>query len=636
MSFLLILLVIFIDWSSSCPLTDNYLSRCHCGILTNGESYIKCDEYTLDDVPVFKRSFPYDELILKNNNIVNLTRSSFDHIRTIKRIDIGNNSLSFIDADVLRSVGNYLEELTLTADNHIDNLEFLTRYPLKKLRVLKLDHFNLAEIDLEKIFINMTKLEYLQLRSCQVTRFPNLSHIQRLDLEHNRLSDSILLTTAHVHLNLADNPIKSIVLQNNPSLIALNLSKNHLNEIVSFPKTNPKLKDLDLTENYLTFIDFSMFNEQLINLKVDSNRFLSINMNDLPKNLQSLSIRNNYLKQMKFPKKESALKSLDVSSNQLKTIEKNVLFEKLQFLNLEDNPLQCNCQLDWLYQLVQRQQHLNASSWTCQTASDSEHLPFLLADFQCTMLKTPRIVEFNISYVQISSQNGLFVRWSIVDDHKMMDFLQVSISEPFYLSMKLRSNQTQIFLTNQIQSNQLYHVCLLVFHRYARDKYCREIFTDKLIVLMSEESLDDEKNDSKQDYSYPPMNFQLMLIGSAVGGLLTFLIILTCCYLCYQLQKLKMNKDSPMSLYQHAHVPYYTTNPTIRHPIYQTHSMTCPYHQENASNSTDSSQMDASLSTTNTSNFKHIYQTIEDRDYSTLQQKLQPFDLFHKSLKNKR
>ena len=87
------------------------------------------------------------ELILSNNNIRNLTSSSFDNIKTIKRINLENNSISFIDHDLLRLLGNYLEELSLTGDQQINSLEFLTRYPLKKLRKLKLDRFNLSEIN---------------------------------------------------------------------------------------------------------------------------------------------------------------------------------------------------------------------------------------------------------------------------------------------------------------------------------------------------------------------------------------------------------------------------------------------------------------------------------------------------------
>ncbi|CAF4022692.1 unnamed protein product, partial [Rotaria sp. Silwood2] len=71
----------------------------------------------------------------------------------------------------------------------------------------------------------------------------------------------------------------------------------------------------------------------------------------------------------------------------------------------------------------------------------------------------------------------------------------------------------------------------------------------------------------------------------------------------------------------------------LHYPIYHTHSITCPYHQENISNSTDSSQMDGTLSRTN---LKHIYQTIDNHDYSSLRRDDQLFELWNQSLKQKR
>lgn len=634
-SFQMFLFFIFVvHLVHSCPLTDNYLSRCHCGILTNGESYIKCDENTLDHVPSFKRSFPYDELILSNNHIVNLTRSAFDPIKTIKRLHLQNNRLSSIDSDLLRLLGNYLEELILTGDDHLANLEFLTRYPLKKLRVLKLDHFNLNGLDLERILLNMTKLEIVHLRSCQLARLPNLPHLQELDVENNQLAYSIHLTTSYVQLNLAHNAIRSIVLEKNPHLMRLTVAKNRLNEFVSFASSNPKLKDVDLSGNTLSSLDFGMFSEQLMSLNLDFNRFLSINFNELPVQLHSLSVRKNLIKQLRFPRRNSSLLSLDLGENQLKTIEKNPLFRKLTSLNLQGNPLLCNCHLDWLHQLVRSSSPLNASTWTCQS-SDANVSSFLSADFQCPSLMIPRIVKFNISYVQISSLNGLLIQWNIVDDYQTIDFLQISLSDPFFLSSKLHRNQTQLFLTDRIESDRQYHICLLLFHRYARDKYCREIFTDKLTVLTTSDEPRSANSDHSRASSPSTMNLHLMLIGSAIGGLLTLILIFTCCYLCFQIQKYHWKKSRPTSLYQHSHVPYYSTNPNLHLPIYHSHSTTCPYHQENTSNSTDSSQIDTSLSTT-ASQLKHIYQTIDAQDYPRLNRQTELFDLWNQSLKHKR
>lgn len=601
--YLLIILFVLINSIKSCPLTDNYLSRCHCGILTNGESYIKCEEHSLNHIPTFKRSFPYDELILSNNNIQNLSSTSFDNIKTIKRINLENNSLSFIDNDLLRLLGNYLEELILTGDNHLNSLEFLTRYPLKKLRVLKLNHFNLTEMNFEKIFSNMTKLEIVHLRSCQLKHLPNLSNIQILDLEDNQISNSIILSTSYTHLNLAQNQISTIFLEENSKLLSLNLSKNSLNKFLLFPKTNLYLQELNLSDNFLTSFDFSILNENLKILNLNSNRLLSINLNKIPKNLFSLSLNNNLLKQMKFPMKTFSLSSLDLSSNQLKTVEKTNFFQKLTYLNLENNPLQCNCHLEWLKTLV-LSQNFNVSTWSCDT-----HQTFLSAHFQCLSLNYPRILVFNISYIKISSENGLFIQWKILDDEHLLDYIQISISDPYYLSPKISSNQTEVFLSNSIQSDQIYYICLILVHKYSREKSCQKFQTDKLLTFVSKNNINSIKTNEQID-----MNLSMMLIGTCIGGLITFLLIFTCCYLCIKIHKYHLKKKTSNNL------SYYSS-----HPI--SHSTICPYHNnENLSNSTDSSSL-------STNNLKHIYQTIDSQHYLSLQQDTsQLFHLWNQSL----
>jgi hypothetical protein len=606
--YLFFILFLLINSINPCPLTDNYLSQCHCGILTNGQSYIKCDEQSLNQMPIFKRSFPYDELILSNNRIENLTHSSFDNIKTIRRINLENNSISFIDNDILRLLGNYLEELILTGNQQINSLEFLTRYPLKNLRILKLNKFNLSQMNIERLFRNMTKLEIVSLRSCQLKQIPNLPNLQILDLENNQISNSIYLSTSYIHLNLVDNLISSIILEKNMKLETLNLSKNNLKEFYLFSETNSNLKELNLNSNLLTSFDFSNLNDNLNNIYLNYNHLLSINLNDLPKKLISLSLNHNLIKQIQFPTKISSLLSLDLSYNQLKTIEKNILFEKLNSLNLQDNPLQCNCQLEWLKTLILSTKQFNTSTWTCVTPRRS----FLSADFQCSSLKIPRIQTLNISYVKISSENGLFIRWSIIDEDQILDYIQISISDPFYLSPKISFNQTEVFLSNSIQSNKNYHICLILSYQYTRDKYCREFLTNQLLIILSNEI------NSIQTNQRFDMNLYMMLIGTCIGGLITFLLIFTCCYLCYQIHKYHLSKKNEK-------------NVNLHYPIY--HSNTCPYHHENLSNSTDSSHIDASLSN---GNFKHIYQTIDNQDYSSLNADTQLFHLWNQSLRQKR
>ena len=610
-------LILFFSFNRihSCPLTDNYLSRCHCGILTNSESYIKCDEQTLDQIPTFKRSFPYDELILSNNNIRVLHRSSFDNIKTIRRINLESNALISIDPDLLRLLGNYLEELILTGNDQINSLEFLTRYPLKKLRRLQLNHFNLSQINLEKLFRNMTKLEIVSLRSCQLTDLPRLVNLQSLDLENNQITHSISLSTPYVSLNLARNAIQSIVLEANNKLERLNLSRNHLREFHINQQSNEHLKELDLSYNSLSMFHFEHLNDELMHLNLNFNLLFSIYLNSIPSKLVVLSLTHNLIKDIQFPTKiSSALSSLDLSFNQIKSLEKNLLVEQLNSFNLEENPLECNCQLQWLKKSIVSRKQFNVSSWKCSSKAS-----FLSADFQCPSMKIPRIQTLNISYVNIASENGLLIRWSIVDEHQLLDSIQISISEPFYLSPKIAANQTEVFLSNSILSNRQYHICLILLHKYARDKYCREFFTDDLL-LMPTRRTSNERFD---------MNLYMMLIGTCIGGLVTFLLIFTCCYLCYQIRKYHVKKKNEN---QHHPLSFYSKNGNLNYPIY--HSNTCPYHHhENLSNSTDSSHLDTSLSRTN---LKHIYQTIDSRDYASLQADTQLFQMWNQSLRQKR
>ena len=597
-----VFVLFLIHQTKSCPLTDEYLSRCHCGILTNGESYIKCKEYSLYHIPIFKRSFPYDELLLTNNNIKILTSTSFDNIKTIRRINLDGNFLSHIDENLLRLLGNYLEELILTGNNQINSLEFLTRYPLKKLRLIKLSQFNLSEINLQKVFLNMTNLEVVYLTSCQLKQIPDLNYIKMLNLENNFLSNRIFLSTYYYHLNLANNYISSIILQNNNNLISLNLSKNHLNEFYSLTISNKNLKTLDLSFNRLKIIDWTSFNKNLITLNLSSNYLTIVNFNYFPKSLLSL----------------------DLSSNQLKTIEKNPFFQQLTYLNLNHNPFNCDCHLKWLRNLIRK---LNISTWSCSSSN-----------FKCQSILTPYVTYFNITYIKSSSLNGLLIQWSIIDNYYTIYYLQISIERPYRISRKLYSNQTRGFISNNIQLNRDYYICLILIHKYAHDQYCLDIIANNPIgkqIKLQEYEFIFKQNTTDlvtKSNNFNHKHLYLLLIGSCIGVLISFILILTCCYLCYRIcQYRNINRQ---------HI-YEKCSQNFSSPIYHQH-LTCPHHQimynsENISNSTDSSHMDTSLSSTN--NPKHIYQTIDSQGYRTLKRQHQHqhlFELWNESIKQKR
>ena len=583
----LIFVFVFIYRIYSCPLTDEYLSRCHCEILTNGESLIQCEEHSLEQIPLFKRSFPYDELRLINNRIAYLPGNAFDLIKTIRRINLHGNSLSLIDDHLLHLAGNYLEELILSGDDHIQSLEFLTRYPLKNLRVLKLDRFNLSTIDLNRIFANLTKLEIVSLDSCQLTVIPHLPSIDKLSLQRNLLSNTTFLSTNHQELNLANNRISSIILQNNERLIALNLSNNLLNDFYSSTISNKHLRTLDLSVNQLSSIDWTISSENLTSLNLSSNRLEKINFNSLPQ----------------------SLRSLDLHSNQLKTLEQNSLIEQLNFFDLKDNPFDCNCQIKWLSKLMKQ---FNQSTWNCSTS-----------DFLCQIM--PRVISFNVTYVSTSiSETGLLVQWMILDQAQSIDYLQISLEQPFRQSEKILPDQTEIFISKNLSPNRIYHVCLIIRHKYARDKYCRDILTKEPISIASRKSSNNEiffhEDTSIENKSSSDQHFIYLFIGSCIGGFLTLILLLTCCYLCYRIHRYQRTNTRPIYEKCSQHYPY---------PICHSPHQMIYNNSENLSHSTDS--------TTTSCTTKHIYQTIDCPDYCSLnRQNQQLFHLWKDSIRQKR
>lgn len=577
--FIGILIIVLVD---SCPLTDEYLSRCHCEILTNGESVIQCEENSLDQIPKFKRSFPYDELRLIHNRIDHLPSNAFDLIKTIRRINLHGNALSFIDENLLHLSGNYLEELILTGDNQIHSLEFLTRYPLKNLRVLKLDQFNLSQIDLTKIFSNLTKLEIISLSSCQITSIPHLSSIKKLSLEKNQLVETIFLSTNYEELNLANNRISSIILQNNEYLTSLNLSTNLLTEFYSSTISNKKLQRLDLSHNHLSFIDWTISSENLTWLNLSSNRFEKINFNSLPQSLLSL----------------------DLHSNLLKTLETNPLIERLIFLDLHDNPFDCHCHLKWLATIIQR---LNTSTWICSSS-----------DFICQRM--PRVISFNITYITNSmfTERGLLIQWLIIDPAHSIEYLQISIEQPSRQSEKILPDQNEVLIRKDIDPNRIYHVCLLVRHQYARDKYCRDILTKEPTSRQFPSNEIVFSQDNSSEHKSSDQHFIYLFIGSCIGGLLTLILLFTCCYLCYQIHRYQRRNQSPVYQKCSQHFPY---------PICHSHQQMIYNNSENLSNST--------ASTTSSCTTKHIYQTIDSPDYYSLNRQ-ELFQLWKDSLRQKR
>ncbi|CAF0807726.1 unnamed protein product [Didymodactylos carnosus] len=664
-----------------CPLPDNYFKLCHCGILISGVNYIECDRQSLRVIPPFKRSFPYDDLILSHNLIENLTQNSFDNIKGIRRIYLDNNPIQFIDNDVLRLLGNYLEDFIISANNKFDSLEFLFRYPLKKLRLLKLTNFNLKNKQLTStLFSNMTRLEILYIQNCQLKTIDfsqySLNNLYTLDLQDNQLS----------YLNL-----KSVI-----SLKNLNLANNHIHIT----------KDLNI--NSIDGLPTS-----LINIDLSTNR---INDFDLFRNLnklQILSLNNNSLKQLPdLLQLPLTLKSFDLSLNQLKTINNStkIFFEQLTNLNLQNNPLECDCHLKWLYKLVIEQKqrvnitngnddhlidsimtnndsfYINPTKWTC-----SDKKQFLSSDFQCILI--PKLILFNLTYIQANVleqlTDGLLLQWQM-NDLTFVNYYQISYEldrsqlSSLIISNRLSKNMSQLFITNILQYKR-YHVCLIIYHKFAKDKYCRDILTINIVKYSSQIILSNQLLTNLVTIlpSSSPLSLnqqtnspttQIMLIGSCIGVFLTLILLFTCIYLCCKIKQFNRKHSKSINIHQDTyhpppsrrttttftccehhdkHQPYcsaaqlfnfqqvlpplppppYPTSTLYHHHPHHHHPIhTCQHYNtsENTSNSTDSSHLGDSLHSNK--HQQHIYQEITNNNNIVDNNEQKMFDLWNMSV----
>ncbi|KAK3429743.1 hypothetical protein EUGRSUZ_E01234 [Eucalyptus grandis] len=119
--------------------------------------------------------------------------SSFENLKHLTTLDLSHNNLH---GDILGALRNLkdLESLNLESLNLNGVLDVNDLFTLKNLRYLFLSNNN---ISFTKSFINATtsKLTYLYLNSCNLTKFPQfigyLSELEVLHLEHNRIQGTI-------------------------------------------------------------------------------------------------------------------------------------------------------------------------------------------------------------------------------------------------------------------------------------------------------------------------------------------------------------------------------------------------------------------------------------------------------------
>lgn len=293
-------------------------------------------------------------LNISYNEIVSLGKDTFKGLQGLKALDLSYNRISFINKTAFRDTV-HLELLVLSFNNitYFEDPEIFST--LKSLRILKLDNNQVLDVP-SNVLSNLPhqSLHYLYLNENLIdtvieNSFPfTLTNLHTLSLSSNNIfsiNESSLDTLRTLHtLDLSNNnlsviPTKQLSKLN--ALVNLDLSGNNFSNIDSIAfKSLFSLKSvkLNLIPN-LESIDQRAFvdNVQLETVIINEN----MNLKELPNKLFQGNIN---------------LKSVSLKGNSLRKLEASHFpLERISFLDLSDNPLHCDCNLLWLWILVQLQ-----------------------------------------------------------------------------------------------------------------------------------------------------------------------------------------------------------------------------------------------------------------------------------------
>lgn len=208
------------------------------------------------------------------------------------------------------------------------------------LKCISLTHGNIEIIE-KGAFDDVPNLVYLNLEKNYIKpqnlfSFGNLSNVESLILG-NQINQ-------HEPWEIIDNTM--IVNTVYPNLLQLNLRNDNIESInINVPNPFPKLIDLDLSNNYLSWFDLKSCSDTLTQLNLNNNRISQISHKEL-KNLISFTVDDNKIATVgkNFDLDLSGLSSLEylsISNNPISEIDVTAFVDtvNLRCLNMSKNSL---------------------------------------------------------------------------------------------------------------------------------------------------------------------------------------------------------------------------------------------------------------------------------------------------------
>ena len=413
--------------SNLCP------EKCSCGI---GGSSVTCYKASLSAVPLFHFT-NIRELWLHYNNITLLKEDSFVTLTDLQFLDISKGLLRTIELGAFNGLTklkkldigyNEISEIIPGTFQNMNSLEYLD---LRKNLLLHLDSGVFSGLnELKEIYLDRNKLQNLHPGS-----FLGLPNLQELNLNYNphltMTNDTFSSLTELQKLFIIKSGLRAIEIgafNGLTKLTRLNLWDNEISEILPGTfESMSSLEILDLLDNRLEQLDSGVF-RGLVNIKeirLIKNKLQYLHPDTflgLP-NIKIISLSNNptlqiptdrpfinshYLSHLLISQcnisslsvetfsNVSALEEIDLGYNNLSTLDINILrsLPKLSKMYLYGNPLQCDCQLQEVWQWCKdRNIQSEASTWVPQCDTPTE-----VKGMWWGVLEKGQCLEGNIQY----------------------------------------------------------------------------------------------------------------------------------------------------------------------------------------------------------------------------------------------
>lgn len=280
------------------------------------------------------------KLSIHDMEIYELFRNNNFNSKNLQYLNLKSYKMKELDGNQFKDFQN-LKFLNLS-NNHIESVK-----NVKDENFPKLIHLNLSKNKISNFeeIMELWKLKSLNCNDNNLSSIQNLSfkNLNILDLSGNSITkiESFSSNNTFVDLevlNLANNRFKKmpVILLDLPKLKVLNIKNNYVTTIDNVENLNA-LKILNLNNNKLSNVTNKLDNlTNLKILKICTNNLIALHLTN---NLIELKVSGNYLKLIDYFPNQANLLNLDLSNNSVSEISFLKPFTRLKILNLSNNDL---------------------------------------------------------------------------------------------------------------------------------------------------------------------------------------------------------------------------------------------------------------------------------------------------------